>query len=66
MPGRNASDRASSSNPLTEQGEFVYPTTDYKARVERARTINKATVLLLLVTLGMVTGYLASIIGKAS
>ena len=36
----------------------------YKARVKRAKQINRATVLLLVATLGMTAGYLASLIGR--
>jgi hypothetical protein len=36
----------------------------FKARVHRAKQINRATMLLVVSTLGMVAGYLVSTIGK--
>lgn len=45
----------------------MYPTErKFKARVQRAQKINKATVLLVIVTVGMLAGYAAASIGKVA
>lgn len=38
----------------------------FKARVARARCINRAVVLIAIVTAGSLTGYFASTIGKVA
>jgi hypothetical protein len=38
----------------------------FKARVERAKKINKATALLIIATLGTLAGYCAAAIAKVA